>query len=85
MINKNIFEIPFSNYPKHAIIETSAGTNWASVPLYLRRRVQSALLLFYFIVRTQVNGMVLKAKTFIALDALGEALGSMRPTLVLVL
>ena len=26
----------------------------------------------FFIVRTQVNGMVLKAKTFIALDALGE-------------
>lgn len=40
---------------------------------------------FYFIEGTQIKGMVSKAKTFIALDASGEALGSMQPTLVLAL
>lgn len=38
---------------------------------------------FYFIEGTQIKGMVSKAKTFIALDASGEALGSMQPTLIL--
>lgn len=39
----------------------------------------------FFILDVKTKSMVSKAKTFIALDALGEALGSMRPTLVLAL
>ena len=40
---------------------------------------------FFFILDVKIESMVSKAKTFIALDALGEVLGSMRPTLVLAL
>lgn len=39
----------------------------------------------FFILDVKIESMVSKAKTFIALDALGKALGSMRPTLILAL
>ena len=40
---------------------------------------------FYFIIRNKTKNTPSKAKTFIALDASGEASGSMQPTLVIAL